>query len=474
MLKVGRSAYGVAAVRSHTAAMAGESAVNSAVFRQLGVIEVEDTDELMDVASILTRWQPPERTRIAVFGGSGGASALAADHIGAAGLELAQLEPSTRRALSQILPGFASVANPIDTTAAAISQPEIFEQALEIVARDPNVDLVVLPQPLDYGEFSAQECASYVRAQRSVDIPLIPLWMSDRRGPGWKALAEGGMPPTRSLSKGILAVKRWAWYGKWRAEYDRGAPPMPLMLMPAATDTPTLPDVSTEHAAKQWLAGFGLPIPSGTLARSDADAERAGRAHGTTVAKVSSPDIEHKSDVGGVRIGITGAACAVEARRDILEEIARRRPDARVDGILFEEQAPDDGIDMIVGVHRDPTFGHVLSVGLGGVYVEIMNDVQLALLPVGKATASSMLEALRSWPLLNGSRGREPVDVAGLAELIARVSEVVSIYRDALDTLELNPVRVRPTSVDGASVIVLDALVVPAGDPAGGAVRVAS
>ncbi|MEW2353337.1 acetate--CoA ligase family protein [Spirillospora sp. NPDC029432] len=455
-LKVGRSAYGVRAVQSHTAAMAGSAEVNSAVFAQLGVVEVADTDELMDVGWLLARAAPPPRTRIAIFGGSGGAGAMAADMVGAAGLELAEFAPETTAALREALPAFAAVGNPVDITATTISAPGLMDRTLGIVAADPNVDLVLLPIPLDYGDHSAHGSRAMAEVQSRTGTPLLPVWMSDRRGPGWQILADAGFCSPRSLTKAVSAVRHWADHGRWRA----AAPaPAPLILNGRAAGEP-LPDVRTEPAAKAWLAAAGIAVPEGVVARTEAEARAAAaELGGRLVLKAVSPDLHHKSDVGGVVLGVEGADAAAEAWERV---VASASAHGTVEGVLVERMAPAGGVEMLVGVHRDPVYGHLISVGMGGVHVEVFGDVQRRLLPLDRRTAEEMLDGLRCKRLLEGVRGAPRHDVEGLVDLLLAVSALVERHADAIGELDLNPVLVRPAGAAGPTVLALDALVVGA------------
>ncbi|MEU9454176.1 acetate--CoA ligase family protein [Streptomyces sp. NPDC048277] len=467
-LKVGRSELGARAVRSHTAALAGSAAVTSTAFRRAGIVEAGDLDEMIDVAWLLSRAPAPAHTpRLAVFGGSGGALAFAADLAGAAGLELAEFTEETTARLREVLPHFAAVGNPVDTTATVITDPDLTDQALRAVAADPGVDLVLLPIPLDYGELSTLSCHAMVEAQQHSATPLLPVWMSDRRGPGHQVLAEGGLAPVHSLDKAMLAITRWAGYGAWLAARIGEPAPAPLALGTAGSVvTSPLPDVTTEPAAKAWLAAHGIPVPDGVVAR-DAEDTRAAAARlgGPLVLKGVSTGLPHKTEAGAVAVGLTTPEEAVAARERILRSVADRAPDAVLDGVLVERMAPDDGVEMLVGVHRDPVFGHLLTVGLGGIHVEVLKDVERELLPLDAPRAHAMLRRLRAWPLLDGVRGRPRCDVDALVELLLAVSRLVSDHADGLDSLDLNPVRVRPVGAGGPGALVLDALVVPATAP---------
>lgn len=457
VLKAGRSEVGKLASLSHTATLAGNSEINSAVFAELGVVEVDDTDELMDIAWLLSRARPGPRTRFAIFGSSGGAVTFTADFMAAAGLELSQLTDETLNRIRKILPDFVNVSNPVDVTAAVLHDKSLLVDALRAVVEDPAVDAVVLPIPITYGSRKAFQSEVFAKIQAEIDIPLIPIWMSDKRGIEWEMLTEAGLSSPRSLTKAISMLKRWVEFGRTREHVQsRSRGPFSPMnsQLTANTSSPAL-NLSgglamTEHSAKEWLRGNGIDVPQGVLVHSAEEASDAVGAGKEYVAKVSSPDILHKSDVGGVILGVDGRGSASEAFETINANIAIRAPRARIDGVLIEEQVPSEGLDFIIGVHRDDVFGRVLTVGIGGIYVEILDDVAHSLLPVDRPRAEYLLRQLKSWSMLTGVRGQGVLDISSLTHLIERVSTIISCYEE-IDGLELNPVRVSSTGT-----IVLD------------------
>ncbi|MCE0765047.1 acetate--CoA ligase family protein [Pseudonocardia kujensis] len=453
-LKVGRSEYGRRAIESHTAAMAGEADVNSAVFAQFGVVEVDDIDELSDVASLLSRAVPPADAGIAIWGLSGGALSLCADAVGQAGLRLAELTDDTKKRLAEILPSYAAIENPVDTTATALAEPELVAASLRVLAADPGVDIVLYPNPLDYGTDTVPVATAMVEVQAETTAPLVPIWMSDRRGPAYTAMTEGGLVPIHSISKAVQAVARWASYGAWRA-----APPGPLPLLLRTDSGSPTPAVRTEVEAKAWLAESGIAVPAGRLTTTaDEAAAAAAELPGPAVLKIVSPDVAHKSDVGGVQVGIHGDDAVRAAYTAVLESVGRLAPHARVDGVLVEEMVGDVALEMLVGVHVDPVFGHLLTVGAGGVLVELLDDVQRRLLPLDADGAREMVQQLRVAPLLQGHRGGPRLDINALVDLLVRVSDLVTAHPD-LTQLELNPVVLRPADVEGQTVLAVDAVV---------------
>jgi len=455
-LKVGRSEYGARAAASHTASITGSAEVNSAALAQLGVIEVDDIDELIDTAWLLARQLPGESDRIAIYCGSGGAAALTADIVGQHGVKLAAFAPETTAALAAKLPSYASLANPVDTTTAPLSQPGLFDATLLDVCRDPNVALVVVPVAIDYGNVTADTARAIVRVQRDSPVPVVPIWMSDRLGEGFRILAEGGIVPAKTVGKAVKAIRRWLDHGRWRARARRlDWTPWPTLGRPLPAAEPLR---LSEGEAKAWLASAGVPVPRSVLAVDRDAALAAAREIGfPVVAKVASREIVHKSDIGGVEVGLADEAALAAAWDRIHAAVRRHAPAAAVEGLLVEAMAPRGGVEVLVGVSRDPVFGHVMTFGLGGVFVEVFKDVSRRLLPLTPADAEAMVREITSFVLLDGARGRPKADLAALLKLMLAVSDFVGVHADAIDEIDLNPVWV---GAAGQGVLALDAVIV--------------
>lgn len=455
-LKIGHSEYGAKAAASHTASITGSAEVNSAALRQLGVIEVDDIDELVDTAWLLARQLPGPVEDVAVYCSSGGAAALTADMVGQQGLRMATFAPETTASLTAQLPGYAAVGNPVDTTAAVISSPGLIDSTLLTVCRDPGVGIVVLPNSIDYGKVTLVTAEASVRAQKDSPVPILPIWMSDRLGEAFQAYAQAGIVPARTVGKAIKAVRRWVDYGRWRraAHHLEWAPWNSL-----GQPIPQGPQASpSESHAKDWLAQSGIPVPGHTLARSREEAVAAAQRLGfPVVAKVSSAQILHKTEVGGVRVGLQDMAAVGAAWDEIIASVKAKAPGATVDGLLIERMAPAGGLETFIGVSRDPVFGHVLTFGLGGIYVEIFKDVSRRLLPLQRPEAEAMIREITSFPLLDGARGRPKADVAALTDFLMKVSDFVGAHAEQIHELDLNPVWV---GAAGQGVLVLDAVVI--------------
>lgn len=459
-LKVGRSAYGQKAALSHTGSVTGSAEVNSALFRQLGVIEVDDIDELADTAALLARARPPKRGhRVAIYCSSGGASALTADRVGMAGVELAVFDERTTALLSSSLPSYAAVGNPVDTTTAVISNPALIDSTLLAVCDDPNVDLVLMPVTIDYGDVTVKVAESAVRVQAKSAVPILPVWMSSRLGEGHRVYADAGMVPTASVGKAVKVVRRWLDHGRWLAA-NEGRPPFEPALLKAAAQPLLDPPVValSEVDAKALLREAGIATPSSGLATTRDRALAMAKEIGyPVVAKVSSAQVQHKSDVGGVRIGLQDAAQLSAAWDGICADVTAARPDARIDGLLIEAMAPAGGVEVLIGVTRDPVFGHVLTFGLGGIHVELLRDLARRVLPLSHREAQALVREIRAFPLLDGLRGRPKADVPALVDLLMQVSDFVVGQVERLEEMDLNPVWVGPA---GGGALPLDAVIV--------------
>lgn len=444
-LKVGRSEYGRRAAQSHTASLTGSAEVNSAVFRQLGVIEVNDIDELVDTAWLLSRALPAGRDALAIYCSSGGTSALTADAVGAEGLTLAQFDARTTGTLRATLPDYAAIGNPVDTTAAVLSDATLIEKTLGAVASDPNVGLVVVPITLDYGETTTRMASHIVQAQQATSTPIVPIWMSDRLGEGYRMLVEHGFSPPRSVNKAIAAIRRWTEYGRWRAaNAGRQLERVPTVPSPAADGAAAATTYALSEAdAKARLGEAGIALLPCQVAASADEAAGIAQVIGfPVVAKIASAQILHKSDIGGVRVGLSDAAAVRRAWEEITAAARDHCPDATIDGVLIEKMAPAGGLELMIGVTRDPTFGHVLTFGMGGIHVELLRDVSRRMLPLADGDAAAMIREIRAWPLLDGARGRPPADVPALEALLQRVSDFVRDNAAWLEEMDLNPVWV--------------------------------
>lgn len=442
-MKVGKSDYGVAATRSHTAALAGSAAVTSALFRQHGIVEVDDLDELIDTAALFERAGIARRKGICVYSFSGGTAALAADMVGSAGLTLSELAPDTRAGLRAVAPSYAALENPVDLTTQVFTQDTLNRDCLSFVARDPATDVVLLPIPADYGSITDRSADDMVALASDGGALLVPVWMSGHRAAGYAALNTAGLAPFRSLGKAVTALKRLIWRGDWSL---------------SAAQPPSLPELPSgeldEASAKAALASLGLTVPEGRVVTTARKAEEAAHEIGfPVVLKALVPGLLHKTEAGAVAVGLTDADALAVAWDKMAASLAARGH--QLDRALVERMEQGQGIEVMIGLHRDPVFGPVVSFGLGGVMVEALADVTHRAAPFGRSEAMAMIDEIRGRALLDPLRGRPGADLGALADLLVTISTLGS--HSDIEEVDLNPVH---AGSEGATV--LDAVILRA------------
>ncbi|HSE27411.1 MAG TPA: acetate--CoA ligase family protein [Gemmatimonadales bacterium] len=462
LVKSGRSRAGARAASSHTGALAASDAAVDALLIQAGVIRAESVEELFDYAMTFTGQPAPRSRRTAVVSNSGGAGILAADALDAEGLELPDLSPATVERLRKLLPPEASLRNPLDMIASA--GPEAYGAGLDAMLADPNVDaaLAMFVPPLGVRqEDVAAAIARVVPAHAGK--PVLAVLMGNEGLPeGRQALNEVKVPAYIFPESAARALAALAWWGE-RRERTRTPAPEPAIdragaaaILEAARAAKR--DRLDEAAALGLMEAYGIPVASGRLARSAAEAASLAVELGFPVAlKVMAPTLSHKSDVGGVRLGLPDGEAVRRAHGEMLAVVGRAAPGAAIEGVLVQRMAPK-GLEVIVGVSREPAFGPLVMFGLGGVFVEVLKDVAFRLAPLAVEDAHDLLGAIRGAKALDGVRGGPAVNRPALVELLLRVSRLALDF-PAITSLDLNPVM---AGADG--VVVADARVVLGGE----------
>jgi acetyl coenzyme A synthetase (ADP forming)-like protein len=456
-VKSGRSAAGTRAASSHSAALASLDVAVDALFEQAGVIRTNTLEELFDVAALLSTQPIPAGPRVGVVTNAGGPGILLADACEARGLKLPELALDTLAALRSFLPAEAGLSNPIDMIASAT--PEHFERAMQAVGADPNVDSLVviyipplISKPEDIARAIAQGAAG-VPAHK----PVLSVFISSKGAPPILGTgARGNLPAYMFPESAALALAAAERYGRWREK----APGTPLTFdrFTRSTIRAVIDRLLAGATEPLWLQpadlaallrAAGIEFAAAEQTTPDEAVAAAERLGYPLVAKVITPDVIHKSDVGGVVMGLDSAA---DVDRAVAALVSRMRNlGARLDGILLQREVRG-GIEALVGVTTDPTFGPLVVCGLGGVLVEVLRDVSFCLTPVTDVAAAEMVAKLRSAPLLDGYRGSLPGDRAALIDVILRISALVEIIPEVRE-LDLNPVKVL---VPGKGAVVVD------------------
>ena len=442
LMKAGRSLEGARAVSSHTGALAGSDRAFDAAVRQAGALRVTTLEELFDVARALVAGRTPPGRRVILVTNGGGLGILATDAARDAGLDVAPLPESAQARLSAVLPPHAATTNPVDLIGDAT--PSRYGDALRALAGE-SASLVVMLAPQ-----AATDAAGVARvvlgATRDWPAPVLGVFAGGARvRPGITALEEAGVPcypfpehAVRALAHTVLlAARRREPAATLASPVDRAR------LAAAVAGARTTGPFGLLEAAP-LLDACGIDVVPARLARTPAEAAEVARTLGTPVAiKIVSPDITHKTDVGGVVLGLATPEAVAAAAESMLARVARARPQARLDGVLVQAMAGGDAAELLLGMVRDPQFGPLVMVGFGGIFVEILGDTATRLAPVDQAEARAMLTELRMAPALRGFRGRPAVDLDALADTVSRFSRLVSEV-SVLQELEINPLLATP------------------------------
>ena len=451
-IKVGRSEAGSRASASHTASLSGAYTAYRAVFDHYGVIEAEDPDEAVAIAGVLLTCPLPKGRRVGIITPSGGGGVWMADTMSASGLIVPPLSPATQASLRAVMPSYGAPGNPVDVTAQGSNTAPAVMTAMETLAQSNEIDMVVLITSLT-SETRVSLDAERVRATAARCGKPMTVWTYTLPSEFGRRVAAGcGLFTHSDLRNVGVALGRLADYAEVQAR------PLPALPgdVPSAQLPADLPRVLTEHRAKALLAAFGVPQGDERLATTATEAAEAANALGYPVAlKVASPDLPHKTEAGGVILGLQGQHSVTAGFDQIIASAQRHKPDARIEGVLVQKMAPR-GHELVIGMVNDPTFGPIMMVGMGGTLVELMADVVHRPAPVDVGQAADMLHNLKSAKLLRGYRGEAPVDIAPAAALVANLSQAALAWRARVAEMELNPVILH---ADGSGLTIADALI---------------
>jgi acetate---CoA ligase (ADP-forming) len=446
-VKSGRSTAGARATSSHTGALIAASDVTvDALFKQAGVIRTDTLEEMFEVASLLANQPPPTGTRVGIVTNAGGPGILCADACEADGLEVKPLGKATRAALGEFLPPEASLANPVDMIASASGDD--YRRAIEVVARDEDVDavIVIFIPPL---VTLASEVAGAIRsavAELRRPIPLLTVFMS-ARGVPVELKGDGVNVPSYAFPEDAArALARSARYGVWLGTPEGTVPTFEGCRRDegAAVIAGALgrgPGWMAPQEVARLLGCYGLPLAEWRLARSIGEAgPAADDLGGDVVLKAVAPDLVHKTEAGAVTLGLSGSAEVTRAAEAMAEDV--RRAGHEVESFLVQRMV-SPGVEMLVGVVHDQSFGPVVACGAGGVAVELLKDVAVRITPLSDVDAHSMVRSLATFPLLEGYRGGPKADVGALEEVLLRISALVESHPEVVE-MDCNPVVVSP------------------------------
>ncbi len=460
ILKIGSTDAGSRAAASHTGTIAGDNDIIKAVCRQYGLIQVHECNELYETAVFLRQRKWPKGRGLAAVAPTGGNIVNLADAGAIFDLQWNPFTAETQEALGKLMPGYGKVGNPTDLTSAATGDQDFYRKALTTIAADPGVDVMIpiVPSPTKKNLLQTVEIMNQCGKQTAM------LWVGgcmDDKEFRARDLIGSGVVVYRDATPCTRAIRAGYDFGKYVAAKKSGAlTPVRLAGIDSAlarTHLQSAGEKITEREAKQILACYGLPVTQEFLATNAAEAvSLAVKIGGKVVLKIDSPDIAHKTEAGGVRLGVDGAAAVSEAYEAIVKSARQYAPQAKINGVLVQEMARP-GVEMMLGVMRDPVFGPIIVAGLGGIFVEVLKDVAYRAAPVTPVQAHEMLDELRGKKMLEGVRGMAARDRDAVVDAMVRLSWFAADFSHEIAEMDINPLMVYE---QGAGARMLDALIV--------------
>ena len=465
ILKGGRSEVSKRAAATHSGSLAGAAEVVDAAFRQGGIVSVRSLNELIDAVSVFScdtfAKQYNGGRRIGVLSGSGGECTLVSDAAANVGLQVPELTETTKSQLQQAVADFGNMNNPLDGTGAMYDDEKIFPRLLQALIEDSNIDVVTInleandPRPKELK--SGNRFSAAIENAAATSKKPIACFSSIVGGPVdpdiLLPLRQAGVPLMEGAECATATIRNLAEYYEFRRNQTQTAkatasPPTPRNKLPSG--------VLPAESAFRLFDEFGIPVVPTVLAHSADEAEAAAERMSFPVAlKIESADITHKSDVGGVTLRLSSVAEVRDAFTQIHNQVSAKLPQAKIDGVVVQRMA-GEGVEMILGVKRDPMFGPVVLCGFGGILVELLKDVAIGIPPLSREQARDMIKRLRGFPILGGVRGKPPADADALCDAIVGVSRLAASLGDQLVGLDINPLIVFP---NGKGVVAVDALV---------------
>ncbi|MHA1540317.1 MAG: acetate--CoA ligase family protein [Alphaproteobacteria bacterium] len=454
VFKSGRTDEGQESALSHTGALAGDYAISKAVMEQAGVTMVTRTNYIMPIAEALALLPKPSNNRLAILSDGGGHATIASDELIEAGLRLAQFSPETTEALNNLLTEAASTRNPVDLAGAADMQPDIIGKCAEIVLADENVDGLIISglfggYSIRFSEALREEEEETARnlggVVKKYNKPVILQSIyKEKATDALRTLQEAGVPVHSFVETSVRCMEALIQYGTFRSQRFK---PSDIKAITPSHEAQNIINASYadnrdclfEYEGTELLKSYNIPTTPYALVTNESELSAAQKQFGDTpiAMKLVSQDILHKTDAGGVKLNLTASDYPGNYNA-ILSSAKNYKADADIKGVLISPMQKS-GTEIIIGVTRDPQFGHVIMFGLGGVFVEVLKDVSFRSLPLTETDAKGMIEGIKAKVMLEGFRGSEPVDKDALVALLLKVSDLV-VSNPEIEELDLNPI----------------------------------
>jgi len=449
VMKVGKTESGGKAASSHTGSMTGSDRVYDAVFRQKGVIRVEEVEDLYLTASALAKCPRPRGNRVGIITTTGGGGVILTDKLVEMGMELPELSSGTVAKLSETKASFGIVKNPLDLTAQVVNDPLLFPKSIDAFVQDENFDMVIVALAMVAGERSKERASYIIQAARATDKPILTWWASGSlSAPGMTMLEESRVPLFTSPHRGVKALHALVQYSAFLRNDDDGKSPM---ISPSSKHHSKIEKfvrsasrVLTEDEGKEILSYYGIPVPQEKLGRDLEEVKGIAARIGYPVAlKIISPQITHKTEVGGLKLNIRNGDELGRAYDEIMRNVRSHKPDAEIRGMLVQEMVPA-GRELIIGVTQDPQFGPMIMFGLGGIFVEVLKDFSLRHAPLKERDSWEMIREIKGYKILEGARGEKRSDQEAIVRTLMAVSQMAVELKGAFSEIDINPLVVYP------------------------------
>lgn len=463
VLKIGDTEAGKKAAASHTGALVGSDSVIDAVFDQKGVIRVHDYDELLQTASLFSKGKIPKGNRVGILTSTGGGGIIMADYYTKLGLTVPELSQKTRELVSKEISSFGQVANPFDLTGQIFSDPEMFGRCMKLFMEEKNFDIIQVNVSMVAGQSSEKRALCILESARGSLKPIVTWWAAGSLSePGIKILSDSEIALFRSPERCAMAVKSLVKYyqlletrsdsTKYRYDDDYSISLDSAKNILDAGDT-----CLSEHQSKALLKLYGIPVTRENVAKSPHEAISFAEEIGfPVVLKIDSLDITHKSEAKAIRLGVKSKEEISQFYEEIIENVEKYDPKARINGVLVQEMTRS-GTEVIVGMSEDPQFGPTIAFGLGGIFVEVLKDISLRVVPLLKSDAELMVRETKGYEILRGLRGKNRSDIEAVIDVLLRISRLAEDWKHYISEIDINPLIVFD---EGHGVKALDALVV--------------
>ena len=463
VLKIGETEVGQKAAASHTGSLAGSDSVIDAVFNQKGVIRVYNYDELLETASLFSKGREPKGNRVGILTSSGGGGIIMADYYTKLGLAVPEPSQKTKELASKEIASFGQVANPFDLTGQIFSDPEMFKRCMKLFMEDKNFDIIQVNVSMVAGQSSEKRGLYILESAKGSSKPVVSWWAAGSLSdPGIKALSDSDIAFFRSPERCAIAVKSLVKYYQlletrkdstescYDADYS-------ISLDSAKNILDAGDKCLSEHQSKALLKLYGIPVTRENVAKSSHEAiSFADKIGFPVVLKIDSPDIMHKSEAKVIRLGVNSKEEIQQCYQEIIENAERYNTKARINGVLVQEMI-QSGTEVIVGMSEDPQFGPTIAFGLGGIFVEVLKDISLRVVPLLKSDADLMVRETKGYQILKGLRGKNRSDIESVIDVLLRISRLAEDWKDYISEIDINPLIVFD---EGHGVKALDALVV--------------